>query len=121
GIYNAVKGAGYVIAPAIGGYIVHVANFMMIFVVSGIVAVAALVVTLFPPSDRTRGEALEDDAQELAQFFSIFKELRLLPAYAVIFTNMFLVRILFGFLPFYLHSIGYTGSAVRICSRHRNS
>ena len=30
GIYNAVKGAGYVIAPALGGFIIHAANFAMI-------------------------------------------------------------------------------------------
>lgn len=41
-----------------------------------------------------------------AQFVSIFKEPHLLPTYSVIFVNM--VGVLFGFLPFYLHSIGYT-------------
>jgi MFS transporter, ACDE family, multidrug resistance protein len=30
GIYNAVRGAGYVIAPALGGFIIHAANFAMI-------------------------------------------------------------------------------------------
>jgi cyanate permease len=30
GIYNAVKSAGYVIAPALGGFIIHAANFAMI-------------------------------------------------------------------------------------------
>jgi len=65
---------------------------------------------LLLPQDRTRGEAIEDDEEEitLVRFFSIFKEPRLLPVYGVIFTNMFLVGILFGFLPVYLHSIGYT-------------
>ncbi len=105
GIYNAIKGAGYVISPALGGYIVQVANFAMIFVVSGV-----MLLSLFLPQDRARGAGLEEDGEEitLAQFFSIFKERRLLPVYAVIFINMFLVSILFGFLPFYLHSIGYT-------------
>jgi MFS family permease len=110
GIYNAIKGAGYVISPALGGYIVQVANFAMIFVVSGVIGVIAMLLSLFLPRDRARGAGLEEDAEEitLAQFFSIFKERRLLPVYAVIFINMFLVSILFGFLPFYLHSIGYT-------------
>jgi MFS transporter, ACDE family, multidrug resistance protein len=112
GIYNAIKGAGYVIAPALGGFIVQAANFAMIFVVSGVVGLIAMLFSLFLPQDRARGAGLEDDAEEitLAQFFSIFKERRLLPVYAVIFINMFLVSILFGFLPFYLHSIGYTAA-----------
>src|SRR5262249_45343042 len=33
---------------------------------------------------------------------------RLLPVYSVILINMFLVGILFGFLPVYLYGIGYT-------------
>ena len=110
GIYNAIKGAGYVIAPALGGFIVHAASFAMIFGVSGCIGLVTLWLSLLLPQDRTRGEAIEDDEEEitLAQFFSIFKEPRLLPVYGVIFINMFLVGILFGFLPVYLHSIGYT-------------
>jgi MFS family permease len=105
-----IKGAGYVIAPAVGGYIVQVANFAMIFLVSGFIGLIAMLLSLFLPQDRGRSQGLEDDAEEitLARFFSIFKERRLVPVYAVIFINMFLVSILFGFLPFYLHSIGYT-------------
>ncbi len=109
GIYNAVKGAGYVIAPALGGFIIHAANFAMIFVVSGCIGAVALLLSLFLPPDRSDDATLDDDENiTLAQFFSIFKEPRLVPVYAVIIINMFLVGILFGFLPVYLHSIGYT-------------
>src|SRR4029077_16027770 len=56
----------------------------------------------------------------LRQFFLIFKESRLLPVYAVIVINMFLVGILFGFLPVYLYGIGYTllesGSVVSVAT-----
>ena len=108
GIYNAVKGAGYVIAPALGGFIIHAANFAMIFVVSGCLGAVALL-SLFLPPDRSDDATLDDDENiTLAQFFSMFKEPRLVPVYAVIIINMFLVGILFGFLPVYLHSIGYT-------------
>jgi hypothetical protein len=43
-----------------------------------------------------------------AEFLLIFRERRLLPVYRVIVINMFLVGVLFGFLPVYLYSIGYT-------------
>lgn len=110
GIYNAIKGAGYVIAPALGGFLIHGYGFAMIFIVSAGVGGLALLLSLFLPPDESKGEALKDDDDDLTlrQFFLIFKEPRLLPTYAVIVVNMFMVGILFGFLPVYLHSIGYT-------------
>lgn len=110
GIYNAIKGGGYVIAPALGGYLVHGYGFGMIFVVSAAVGVVALLLSLFLPGDRQERAELADDDDDISlrQFFVIFTERRLLPVYAVIVINMFLVGILFGFLPVYLYAIGYT-------------
>ncbi len=109
GIYNAIKGAGYVIAPALGGFLAHRYGFSMIFVVSAVLGVVALLLSLFLPPDRSKDEKLEDDDDvSLKQFFLIFKEPRLLPIYAVIVINMFMVGILFGFLPVYVYGIGYT-------------
>ena len=110
GIYNAIKGAGYVIAPALGGFLIHGYGFKMIFVVSAGVGVLALLLSLLLPRDQNKDGKLEDDDDDitLRQFFLIFKEPRLLPTYAVIVVNMFMVGILFGFLPVYLHGIGYT-------------
>lgn len=110
GIYNAIKGAGYVISPALGGFLVRGYGFSMIFIVCAAVGMLALLLALLLPPDRTRGEALDDDDDDmtLKEFFLIFREPRLLPVYAVIVVNMFMVGILFGFLPVYLHSIGYT-------------
>lgn len=110
GIYNAIKGAGYVVAPALGGFIIHARGFAMIFIVSAAVGLAALLLSLFLPSDRSArdGKLDDDDELSLREFFLIFKEPRLLPIYAVIVINMFLVGILFGFLPVYLHGIGYS-------------
>jgi MFS transporter, ACDE family, multidrug resistance protein len=108
GIYNAIKGAGYVVAPALGGFLAHTYGFAMIFVVSAVVGMLALLLSLFLPRDRETAELDDDDDVSLKQFFTIFKEPRLLPVYAVIVINMFLVGILFGFLPVYLYAIGYT-------------
>lgn len=109
GIYNAIKGAGYVIAPVLGGFLAHGYGFSMIFIVSAAVGGVALILSLFLPKDKTKAELDDDDDDmSLSEFFLIFKEPRLLPIYAVIVINMFMVGILFGFLPVYLHSIGYT-------------
>lgn len=110
GIYNAIKGAGYVIAPALGGFLISGYGFTMIFIVSAAVGALALLLSLLLPRDQGRGDGLQDDDDELSirQFFLIFREPRLLPTYAVIVVNMFMVGILFGFLPVYLHGIGYT-------------
>ena len=108
GIYNAIKGAGYVIAPPIGGFLAHRFGFSAIFVASAGIGALALLFSLLLPKDREKA-ALDDDDDDitLRQFFLIFKEPRLLPVYAVIVINMFLVGILFGFLPVYLHTLGY--------------
>lgn len=110
GIYNAIKGAGYVIAPALGGFLISGFGFAMIFIVSAGVGVVAFLLSLLLPRDEEKSGELEDDDDDLSlrQFFLIFKEPRLLPTYAVIVVNMFMVGILFGFLPVYLHGIGYT-------------
>ena len=110
GIYNAIKGVGYVIAPALGGFIIHARGFAMIFVVSAAVGGVALLLSLLLPSDAANAAEIDDDDGKVSfrEFILIFKEPRLLPIYAVIVINMFLVGILFGFLPVYLYGIGYT-------------
>lgn len=80
-----------------------------------------MLASFFLPRDRSENADLEDDDElSLKDFFLIFKEPRLLPIYGVIVINMFLVGILFGFLPVYLHSIGYTalqsGSVISVAT-----
>jgi MFS family permease len=110
GIYNAIKGAGYVMAPALGGFLASSYGFAMIFVVSAAVGMVALLLSFLLPNDRDQQTELSDDDDDLSftQFLLIFKAPRLVPIYAVIVINMFLVGILFGFLPVYLYAIGYT-------------
>jgi len=110
GIYNAIKGAGYVIAPALGGLLIRGYGFALIFIVSAGIGAVALLLSLLLPADRNKSGPLDDDDNEISlrQFFLIFKESRLLPVYAITVINMFLVGILFGFLPVYLHGVGYT-------------
>ncbi len=107
GIYNAVKGAGYVIAPALGGFLVRSYGFSMIFIVSACVGALALLLSLWLPNDDAK-ELDDGDDLSFKEFFLIFKEPRMLPINAVIMVNMFMVGILFGFLPVYLYSIGYS-------------
>lgn len=107
GTYNALKGAGYVIAPVLGGFVVARANFSGLFVVSAMVgmAVLALSLTLREP---TEAAGLEDDDHfSIREFLAPFSDPRLLPWYAIIVVNMFFVGILFGFVPVYLNGIGY--------------
>ena len=109
GVYNAIKGGGYVIAPVAGGFLAQAYGFASIFVVSAAVGVIALVLSLAVPGDRGSRATLEDDDDmTFSQFLVIFRDRRLLPVYAVIVLNMFLVGILFGFLPVYLFGIGYS-------------
>jgi DHA1 family multidrug resistance protein-like MFS transporter len=112
GIYNAIKGGGYVVAPAAGGVLAQQYGFAMIVVVSAAVGVLAFVLSLFLPADRGGTPVDNDEELSFKDALRIFTDARLLPIYAVIVVNMFLVGILFGFLPVYLHGIGYstTGS-----------
>ena len=111
GIYNAIKGAGYVIAPATGGFLAHRFGFAMIFVVSAGIAAVTFALSLILPADH--GGALDDDDDDMSfgDALRIFMNPDLLPIYSVIVVNMFLVGILFGFLPVYLHGLGYTTTA----------
>src|SRR5690242_12540598 len=90
GIYNAIKGAGYVIAPTLGGYLAHSYGFSTIFVVSAAVGIVALLLGFLLPRDREEHAELADDDDDISlkQFFTIFKEPHLLPIYAVIVINM---------------------------------
>lgn len=109
GIYNAIKGAGYVISPALGGYLAHAYGFQSIFLVSAGVGLIALAASLFLPADREGGDELKDDDDlSFKDFLAIFKDSKLLPIYGVIVINMFMVGVLFGFLPVYLYGIGYS-------------
>lgn len=109
GIYNAIKGGGYVVAPAAGGFLTARYGFSMIFITSAAVGAVALALSLRVPVESAGRRSLDDDDDlTFAQFVSIFQDRRLRPIYAAIVVNMFLVGILFGFLPVYLHGIGYS-------------
>ena len=107
GVYNAIKGSGYVIAPAAGGFLANRYGFAAIFTVSASLALVALLASVFLPNDSV--SQLEDDEEpSLRASLLIFRDPLLMPIYAVIVINMFLVGILFGFLPVYMHGIGYS-------------
>jgi len=109
GIYNAIKGAGYVVSPAVGTAIVVRSQFAAIFVVSAAIGVVGFILSLTLPKvpvDRA-GVGDNDDQFSLKSFVSVFRRSDLWPWYLVTVANMFLVGILFGFLPVRVHELRY--------------
>lgn len=107
GKYNALKGAGYVVGPAIGGVIVETFNFAWLFVVSALVGFVVLGMTLTLKEPEQEVQFEDDEKFSLREFLAPFSDARLMPWYVVIIVNMFFVGILFGFVPVYLNSVGF--------------
>jgi MFS transporter, ACDE family, multidrug resistance protein len=108
GVYNALKGLGYVVGPTIGGAIVWKFNFAMIFVASFAAGALALFLSLLLPKTSARSEFGDTDGDfSPRQIIATLREPKFLVWYAVIVVNMFMVGILFGFLPVYVSSLGY--------------
>lgn len=107
GTYNALKGAGYVLAPALGGFIVARLNLAGLFVVSAAIGLVVLLLSLLLREPQSAVAAEDDDDFDLREFLASFSNPRLLPWYAIIVVNMFFVGILFGFVPVYLNQLGY--------------
>lgn len=110
GIYNSIKGAGYVVSPIIGGAIVLKANFSMIFVAAAAIGALAFMLSLSLPKPKaaiTSSLKDDDDAMGVSGLLSVFRQSNLLPWYIVTVVNMFFVGILFGFLPVRVYALGY--------------
>ena len=108
GVYNAIKGAGYVLSPIVGGAIVYASNFRMIFLACFAIGVLGFILSLTLPKVPASAEFKDDDDDfSIASFMSVFRNRTLLPWYLIIVVNMFLVGILFGFLPVYVNTLGY--------------
>lgn len=123
GVYNALKGAGYVVSPALGGAVVAGSSFAAVFVLAagvGLVAfLGAFTLPAVPGEDRVDLDDDDDDLSPRAMLAAL-ADRPLLPWYAVIVANMFLVGVLFGFLPVYAHGLGYdplrAGLLVSVCT-----
>lgn len=110
GIYNAIKGLGYVVSPIIGGAIVMKSNFAGIFYACGGIGFIALLLAFTLPADKQKSSAAFDDDDDdfsLKSLFVVFKNKTLAPWFLIIVINMFFVGILFGFLPVRIHDLGY--------------
>jgi MFS family permease len=110
GIYNAIKGLGYVVSPIIGGAIVMQSNFGGIFYACAGIGFIALLLAFTLPADKQKGSAAFDDDDDDFSFkslFAVFKNKTLAPWFLIIVINMFFVGILFGFLPVRIHELGY--------------
>jgi len=110
GLYNAIKGAGYVVSPVVGGYIVFKSSFSGIFLAAAIVGVIAFLLSLPLPDPPAAAGAFDEDDDEFSPraFLAVFRAPALLPWYAVTVVNMFFVGILFGFLPVRIHDLDYS-------------
>ena len=109
GVYNALKGAGYVVSPVVGGYLVVQQGFATVFIASAAIGGVAFILSLFlqkPPAGKADFD--DDDNFSLKSFLAVFQDKQLLPWYLVIVINMFFVGILFGFLPVRIHALGYS-------------
>jgi MFS transporter, ACDE family, multidrug resistance protein len=109
GIYNAIKGAGYVLSPIIGTALVWRSQFAAIFLASAAVGALAFGLTLLLPEPNAQGTgALQDDDDfALSGLAAALRQTSLWPWYAVTVVNMFFVSILFGFLPVRIHALDY--------------
>jgi MFS family permease len=107
GVYNAIKGAGYVLSPIIGGAIAWSSEFSMVFVACFAVGCLAFVLCLGLPKDRRGSEFGDHDDLALGALWDAVSNRVLRPWYGIIVVNMFLVGILFGFVPVYTHALGY--------------
>jgi MFS family permease len=108
GKYNALKGAGYVIAPATGGFVVATVNFAGLFIVTACVGFVVLLMALTLKEPSQPLDIGDDDEKfSLHDFLAPFSDPRMMPWYFVIVVNMFLVGILFGFVPVYLNRVGF--------------
>jgi DHA1 family tetracycline resistance protein-like MFS transporter len=109
GIYNAIKGSGYVLSPVVGGAIVVQSNFAAIFYATAAVGVVAFLISMTLPSPPSEKVNLDDDANfSLKSLAAVFRQSDLLPWYFVTVVNMFFVGILFGFLPVHIANLGYS-------------
>lgn len=108
GVYNAIKGSGYVVSPVVGGLIVVQSGFATIFVATAMIGVVAFAVALLLPRPPAEPAAAFDDDDDLewSSFLVVFMSPTLRPWYAVTVVNMFFVGILFGFLPLRIHELG---------------
>lgn len=108
GIYNTIKGAGYVVSPLVGGALILRKNFSYLFVASAAVGVVAFLASLFLPNVKENARPFEDEEElSLQSLLSVLRTPILWRWYLVIVVNMFFVSILFGFVPVYLYSLGY--------------
>ncbi len=108
GIYNAIKGAGYVVSPIVGGAILLQGDFSMIFVAAAAIGAFAFFLALFLPAPKAEpaGPA-DDDDFALSGLWTVLRQSTLWRWYLVTVVNMFFVGILFGFLPVRVYALGY--------------
>jgi MFS transporter, ACDE family, multidrug resistance protein len=111
GVYNAIKGAGYVLSPIVGGLVVVHASFRAIFVACAVVGGMAFGAALTLPDPAIPARIDDDDDLSWGTLLSAVRDPMLRRWYGIIVVNMFLVGILFGFLPVRIYALHYHPTA----------
>src|SRR6266511_5906386 len=107
GIYNAIKGAGYVLSPLAGGLIIARSHFSYIFVAAAGIGIFAFILSVFLPNVKEKIAPDDDDDFSLKSFVSVFKDPKLIRWYQSLLVIWFFVSILFGFLPVRVYALQY--------------
>jgi MFS family permease len=72
GVYNTIKGAGYVVSPVIGGAIVWASSFGMIFLACFAAGALGFLLSILLPEPRAIAELQDADNLSFAQFTAAF-------------------------------------------------
>ncbi|UCE54449.1 MAG: MFS transporter [Desulfobacterales bacterium] len=111
GIYGAVKNAGYVLAPTIGGILVYRSGFRSVFVICLGVGLLVIILSylvrprLYPSGQLIPGNKWKKSAGP-RDLFNSLKNRQTLPIFLIMFFNMIFMAAFFGFMPVFLSGKG---------------
>jgi MFS family permease len=110
GLYMTSMGLGFTIGPLIGGYAATLYGFKLSFIISGSLAVAALLLLLFIGERFT----VITDTQKAFKFNSLLQDARVLAAGLANFLNSLMFNAVTLFFPVYAENIGFNEAEIGV-------